>query len=227
MALSAWTGASLEAEIKRYMEEEESDGGAPELDAEMATIFGLAELQLERDLALELANIEDATETMVAGTKTIAKADDCIAVQEVWYEPVGGGARARLEPRTKSYLQTYWPNDASEDVPLYWSEFSATHIMVAPTPNAAYPVIIQHTVRLDGLTPGDSGSTYLARVYPDALLYACLAWACGFMGDMEKATAMDTRYVGALPAAVQEQARKRLRTYSRPRAQPKAQEEQA
>jgi len=42
--------------------------------------------------------------------------------------------------RTKEFIQTYWPNPATQSVPRYYGDYDADHWIIGPTPAAAYPV---------------------------------------------------------------------------------------
>lgn len=226
MSVTAWTGATLQNEVLRLLDEEAADGGSTQLLAEMQTIIGLAESQLETDLQLELFSEENVSETMTLNDNKIAKPDGAIAVREVWMRPVGGTTRTLLIEKTFDYLSAYAPDPAATGTPKYWADVDTTQIMVAPTPSAAYPVVMKITKRLPGLTAGTpTTTTWLSRTYPLPLLYAAAAWAEAFLGADERVGIFDQRYVNAMPPAMREQLMKTRRTYSRPRAQPVAAQE--
>lgn len=43
-------------------------------------------------------------------------------------------------PRTKEYIQTYWPNPATTGVPRFYGDFDENNWIIGPTPALAYPV---------------------------------------------------------------------------------------
>lgn len=45
-----------------------------------------------------------------------------------------------LFPRTKEFIQSYWPTPASVNVPKYYGDFNEFYWIFGPTPAAAYPV---------------------------------------------------------------------------------------
>lgn len=45
-----------------------------------------------------------------------------------------------LFPRTKEFIQSYWPLPATRDVPKYYGDFDEFTWIFAPSPAAAYPV---------------------------------------------------------------------------------------
>jgi hypothetical protein len=45
-----------------------------------------------------------------------------------------------LYPRTKEFIQSYWPNPASLSVPRYYGDFDENNWIFGPTPLLAYPV---------------------------------------------------------------------------------------
>lgn len=45
-----------------------------------------------------------------------------------------------LFPRTKEYIQTYWPNPATTGVPRFYGDYDENNWIIAPTPTLAYPV---------------------------------------------------------------------------------------
>lgn len=43
-------------------------------------------------------------------------------------------------PRTKEFIQTYWPNPATTGVPRFYGDYDENHWILGPTPALAYPV---------------------------------------------------------------------------------------
>lgn len=43
-------------------------------------------------------------------------------------------------PRTKEFIQTYWPNPATTGVPRFYGDYDENHWILGPTPTLAYPV---------------------------------------------------------------------------------------
>ena len=43
-------------------------------------------------------------------------------------------------PRTKEFIQTYWPNPATTGVPRFYGDYDENHWILKPTPALAYPV---------------------------------------------------------------------------------------
>ena len=43
-------------------------------------------------------------------------------------------------PRTKEFIQTYWPNPATTGVPRFYGDYDENHWILGPPPALAYPV---------------------------------------------------------------------------------------
>lgn len=208
MSLAPWTLDDLKQAIQDWLEEP-----GDELEDALDEIIGIAELRLLRDLDLEIFDVTDTSITMVAGTSTITKPDGLIAVRSMSYTPVGGGALKPLDQKTEEYCRTYAPNPSTQGTPRFFAELTDTTWLIAPTPDAAYPVVVRHMKRPDGLAT-DTAGTYLSRVYPDALLYACLLEAEKFLGaDERQSPWIDSYERLTLPPAIYEQRRKKRRDY--------------
>ncbi len=101
---------------------------------------------------------------------------------------VGSGAnnnvRSPVFQRSYDYLRVYWPDDSETDLPEFYSDYGFNNILVAPTPNAAYPYEWTYLELPPPLSTSNQ-TNMLTDFYPDVLLYATLLEATPFLKNME------------------------------------------
>jgi len=175
------TFTSLQVDMRRYLER--GYAADTEVFEQIPSLINLA----ERDIATELkilGLLNVVTSTMAAGTSVYAKPDRWRATASLNFG-VGVGPlqeRVPLYPRSYEYCRLYWPNSALQDQPEFWADYNYTHILVAPTPDFAYPFewnYWQQPPLLDNVNQ----TNWLTDFAPQALLYGSLVQAFPFLKD--------------------------------------------
>lgn len=108
--------------------------------------------------------------------------------------------RNQLYLRTYEYVRSYWPNSTIFNVanpPMYYCDYSYTHLLIAPTPALAYPFEMAFLELPPPLTIANQ-TNWLTNYAPDLLLYACLLEAIPFLKNDERIPVWEKLYDRAL-----------------------------
>ena len=108
--------------------------------------------------------------------------------------------RNQLYLRTYEYVRSYWPNSSQFNIaspPVYYCDYSYTHLLIAPTPALAYPFELAYLELPTPLTINNQ-TNWLTNYAPDLLLYACLLEAIPFLKNDERIPVWEKLYDRAL-----------------------------
>jgi hypothetical protein len=168
------TYAILRADITGWTNNEST-----ELTAALDTIIRLAELRLYRELDLRIFR-NSATSVTATGDPYLALPIDCLVVRALRLS-----SGVHLLNRDETYLREFWPNAAVTASPRYYAPWDEETVVLAPTPDAAYPVTIVYTRQPTGLSATNT-TTWLSLNAYDLLLQACLLEAAGYLEGVTK-----------------------------------------
>ena len=177
--------------------------GQANLNAMMPNIIDYAEQRIFRELDL-LTTLVPLVSTASANSRTLAVPAPVIVVQSVnVITPINtspdNGTRNPLRRTSPEYMNFVWPSatatSGTPSIPEYYtlinsngafSPISSTQstqtLLMAPAPDAAYPVEFVATVRPTPLSPTNS-QTFLTVFLPDLFLAASMVFAAGFQRD--------------------------------------------
>lgn len=176
---------NLVSDIEKYLER--TDTVTIE---KIPTFIGLAEQVLAADLKF-LGNLTVATSTMVQGEAIIDK-------PARWRKTVSmnvtvAGERNPILLRKYEYLREYWPDPASQDVPLFYCDYDYTHWLIAPTPDDDYAYEVLYYERVQPLDDSNQ-SNWFTQYAPQALLYGSLLQAMPFLKNDERIGMWQAQY---------------------------------
>ena len=191
---------ALVANIKSYSERPNDAG----LAAQIPQIILLAENELAADLRL-LGNELVVVAAMNTGDATVEKPTYWRATTS--FSITVGSRRVQLLKRTYEFLRNFWPDATAVDVPRYYSEYNAANFLVAPTPDAAYPLELLYFARLDPLTEENTFNWFTTNA-PQVLLYGCMYHTSLFLKNFEKAGFWKEQYGIALASLGREDAQR-------------------
>lgn len=97
----------------------------------------------------------------------------------------GFNTRNQMYLRTYEYCRSYWSNPTQQAAPLYYSDYAYTHILIAPTPDLAYPFELAYLELPEPLSLLVQ-TNFLTNYAPDVLLYACLLEAIPYLKNDER-----------------------------------------
>lgn len=169
---------TLVTDIQRFLERE----GDLKLIEEIPAIIAYAESQLAREIKTL------GTQVSVQGVMTVGSG--IIQKPVRWRQTLSlqigtGSGLATFTPifeRVYEYIRAYSTNASATDQPRYYTDYLFDSILVAPTPDQAYPFELVYYERAQPLDAGNTTNWFTANV-PDLLLNACLTRAGTFMKD--------------------------------------------
>lgn len=113
-----------------------------------------------------------------------------------------------LKQRGYTFCRTYWPNKTLILKPQYYCDYDYEHLLLVPTPDAAYSAEIAYHERPAPLD--DTNQTNWTTQYaPQLLLYATLLEAQPFLKLQERIAEFQALYDRAA-GAVQQEAQRRM-----------------
>jgi hypothetical protein len=159
-----------------------------EYAAYVPTAIGLAQDRLFKLVDYDFS--KEGTINTTSATATVAKPADYHVGHNMYL--VSGGMRTRLIKKTEDFLKDYWPSTTATDVPKYYADQDNTNFRFAPTPNAAYPILVEYEFRPSYLTSSNQTNVWTSR-YPDLLFYAAMSAICELQRDSERKAEYEAR----------------------------------
>jgi hypothetical protein len=193
------TYALLRADVANWTNNEST-----ELAAALDTIIRLAELRIYRELDLRIFrnSVPGVTAT---GDPYLALPNDCLVVRALRLS-----TGAHLLNRDETFLHEFWPNAALTSTPRYYAPWDESTVLLAPTPDAVYPVTFVYTRQPTGLSATVT-TTWLSLNAYDLLLNACLLESASYLEGVtpERMAMYQTNYTDAAQRVQAQDARNR------------------
>jgi hypothetical protein len=194
---SAMTYTSLKTDIRNYLER--GSVTDPIVFEQIPRLITLAERRIARELKIQGFQSVVVT-NMQAGLAVYAKPDR-------WRETisinigtgVGNTNRTPVFSRAYEYIRSYWPNESETGTPEFYADYDYRHWIVAPTPDAAFPMEILY-YELPPLLDETNESNWLTEFAPNVLLYASLVEATPFVKDDQRVQLWQMYYDRAIAA---------------------------
>ena len=125
-----------------------------------------------------------------------------------------GNSRKKLEQKDVTFMNEYWPDRTSTSTPIYYANWKAGTLYLAPTPNSAYNIEVALNKLPTGLSSTNT-STWVSTNAPRTLLYACLCEAFKFLkGPYDLLGQYEQGYANALQdLSIEQQGRGRRDEY--------------
>lgn len=196
---TAMTFNSLVEEVRGYIER----GGAVD-DTVVSDQIPVQINETERDLANKLkilGFITPLTSVMVAGQSVYAKPDRWRKTTSFSIRRGSGLDEYKaLYTRTLEFCRVYWPNPATEAEPIYYADYDYQNWLVAPTPDAAYPIETL-VYMLPALLDVANQTNWTTEYASDALRYGTLQRIAPFVrnqADLQQYSGMYQEAVSTL-----------------------------
>ena len=184
----------------------------------LATITKNAENRIFRDCDSDSNRFYDTVSTITANRLVTVPTDTLlIRYINVKDNSVAPPEQVFLDYRDVSFMAEFYNTPAQGTaIPKYYSNYDATQIVLAPTPNAVYELTIAYEKKPVSLTGGDANTSYISNNYQDLLLYACLAETYGYLkGPTDLQQLYEQSYQRALASyAIEQQGRRRRDEYT-------------
>lgn len=156
----------------------------------MDAAIDYAEGRLYRDLDLVSASIVDTSVSCSSGIRTASLSTaagnplqiDTLNLLSSAGTTSSNATRIPLIPTTRAFVDMVYPSALSSNCgqPEFFARLSDTQIMFGPTPDQAYGIEMQATVRPGPLTAGNS-STWLTQNVPELMVAATMIFVSGYM----------------------------------------------
>jgi hypothetical protein len=101
--------------------------------------------------------------------------------------------RIQLVQRGYEFLRMYAPDATKQAPPIYYSDYGYTHLLIAPSPDLAYPFEICYLELPQPLTESFQ-TNWLTNYAPDLLFYGSLVEAALFLKNFDQVAAWDDQY---------------------------------
>lgn len=179
------TFTTLKEDVQRYLERGSTFVADPVFTEQLPRLINLAERRCARELKIQ-GFINTVTGALTAGQSVYPKPDrwrDTVSINIG--TGVGNNARKTLLGRSYEYLRAYWPDETATGEPILYADYNYANWLVAPTPDAAYPVEIlyyEQPQMLDDINQ----TNWLTDYAPQLLLYATLLEAAPFLKNDER-----------------------------------------
>ena len=187
------TFATLKQDVQRYLERGATLASDPVVFEQIPRLINLAERRIARELKVQ-GFINVVTTTLNAGQSVYDKPDrwrDTVSINIG--TGVGNTKRKTLFIRDYEYLRSYWPDESETAEPIFYSDYDYSHWLIAPTPDAAYPIEILY-YELPPLLDDTTQTNWLTEYAPQLLLYGALLEATPFLKNDERIPVWQSMY---------------------------------
>jgi hypothetical protein len=187
------TFTSLKQDVQRYLERGDTLASDPIVFEQIPRLINLAERRIARELKIQ-GFINVVTAQLLADNPVVDKPDRWRDTVSMF---IGTGAnnnsRTALLTRSYDYLRSYWPDATETGQPIFYSDYDYNHWLVAPTPDADYPIEILY-YQLPPLLDEEAQTNWLTENAPEILLYATLLEATPFLKNDERIPVWQNMY---------------------------------
>lgn len=156
--------------IQGYLESDE-DGFVARLDDFVIQ----AEQTIYRRVKLPASRaIDDGNQVCVPGTGVVSTPDNWLEILSVSLKDAGAGSNETvgLYRVDESYIREAYPGPAVQAQPYHYAVLTENQILLGPTPDAAYPLLIYYTRFPESIVT--AGDTWLGKNAEQALLFGAI-----------------------------------------------------
>lgn len=203
---------SLKEDLIAYLDRGQNLTDDPTVFNQLPRIINNAERRVARDLKVQ-GFIEVVTTNMTAGVYTYKKPDRWRRTVSIHFgrdkttPAMAGNRRTPVYARSYEYCRNYWPDDTLRGTPEFYADYNYDHWLIAPTPDADYPMEITY-YEMPRLLDETFQSNWLTERAPNLLLYAALLEMAPFLRNDERIPVWQQMYSQALAALSDEDVKK-------------------
>jgi hypothetical protein len=187
------TFETLKEDVRRYLERGATLASDAVVYEQIPRLINLAERRIARELKIQ-GFINVVTDTLTIGQSVYAKPDrwrDTVSINIG--TGTGNAQRTPVFARSYEYLRSYWPDESQRATPLFYADYNYQNWLIAPTPDAAYPIEILY-YELPPLLDDVTQTNWLTEYAPQVLLYATLVEATPFLKNDERIPVWQNMY---------------------------------
>lgn len=171
----SFTYAQLKQAIQDYTDNQETT-----FVNNLPLFIRAAEERILKTVQLQLFR-KNAASTLTPGNKYLSCPSDFLSTYSLKYTDESGNTEFLLL-KDVNFVQEFNLDPADTAPPRYFAQFDIDNFILAPTPDAAYPVELHYFYRPISLTNGDDGgTTWLSENASLTLLYGALIEAYIYM----------------------------------------------
>lgn len=156
------------------------------------TAIDLAEERIFKEMDLPDLEIK-ATGALSTITPLLAKPTGYVFPH--YFNIVVSGLKKELKKRTEEFINDYWPNSTSTDVPKYYADSSQTNFVIAPTPSSTFSYEIKYSAKPAKLSVSN-GTNYYTANCQDILYAAVMVEMAKFMKAWTQTNTWEQTYGG-------------------------------
>jgi hypothetical protein len=175
------------------------------------TALQLAQSRMTRDLdALGYQAI--AVTSVSGGDMFISKPDvpsQARIVKSLVYSWTSEVSMSPLLKKTTEFIRDYWPTRTALGTPLFYADWDATTIIIAPTPSANIDVEMEVVAQPSVLASGTQETNWFTDFVGDMLFFATMKEMARFNKNVEAKQDWESSYVEARAAYLAEADRTR------------------
>jgi hypothetical protein len=105
--------------------------------------------------------------------------------------------------RKYEYLRNYWPDDTKTSIPKFYADYGFSHLLIAPTPDQAYPFEYCYLETPPPLSPQNQ-TNWLTDFAPDVLLYGSLIQSVAFLQNDDRLPVWQSIYQAGIESLADE-----------------------
>lgn len=187
------TFETLKEDVRRYLERGATLASDAVVYEQIPRLINLAERRIARELKIQ-GFINVVTDSLTIGQSVYPKPDrwrDTVSINIG--TGTGNAQRTPVFARSYEYLRSYWPDESQRATPLFYADYNYQNWLVAPTPDAAYPIEILY-YELPPLLDDVTQTNWLTEYAPQVLLYATLVEATPFLKNDERIPVWQNMY---------------------------------
>lgn len=181
------TFSSLQADMQSYLERGTVQD--PLVFNQLPELINMAERRIATELKV-MGFVIPATFSMQTGLAVYPKPDRWrqTVSMNVGTSAIGTAVRQQMFARDYEYIRSYWPDESATSTsvygtaapPKFYGDYNYQNIIVAPTPDAAYPAEIVYYEQ-PPLLDQTNQTNWITEYQPNLLLYAALLEATPFL----------------------------------------------
>lgn len=195
---------SYDTLVSAVVEAWEDDG--TEFAAYIPTAIGLAEARLKKQVDTE-GLVVVTTVAVISGQYIIPKPTGYNFMRDL--EVVVSGNVLPLKKKVNSFLRDYWPTPTETSVPAFYADYDKSNLMIVPTANSSYNLIMTHAATPTKLSVGNQ-TNYFTQEMPDALFFATMSNMAQFAKSWSTLQVWETSYLDAIKGTNNEGRRARM-----------------
>jgi len=190
------TFASLQADVRNYLERGYSSTTDPIVFAQIPSLINLAERGIARALKVE-GFIVAADAPLTTNVATYEKPDRWRETISINLRAPASGVRTPVFPRSYEYIRAYAPDGSVVGAPLFYADYDYNNWIFGPTPDAAYTMEIVY-YEIPALLDNATTTNWLTKYAPDLLLFGTLMEAAPFLKNDTRIPVWESKYQRAL-----------------------------